>query len=365
MYAPSYTGRLRYSAWNALNHLGSFTASRRFGKWELGLAAQGNLSNLSEFLFEPTVFASVAAAPVSFNDIASAVLTGNFTNPQLASLLTGAPYAESPARNLLFGERMLTYSGETSLRYKPSARVAVKFTGSVGRMQHVSDNLAGTTQSGYLIPRTSFVNAAMDVSYAKSERTELGVSATSSRVVSVLQDAYVTTTTGSLGKRMGRRWFLQLRAGVGVITPVRRTLAVTTGPQPVGSGSLGYRTFSHTFLGSYDRTVSDAYGLGANTTSTATGSWRWARPARSWWINTSASWQQLSGIGYANTSVWRFQGGFGRTLTPSIALVPEYVYLRYSEPVSTFPPFSQSAVRLSLVWSRDPEALRQRSSQQP
>ena len=365
MYAPSYTGRLRYSAWNALNHLGSFSANRHFGKWETGLSARGDLSNLSEYLFQPTVFASVASVPVNFNDLASAVLTGTFTNAQLASLLTGAPLVQSPAQNLFFGERMLTANAQTWLAYKPSKRLAIKFTGSAGRIQHISDNSAGTAQNAFLIPRTSLVGAGLDVTYARSARTQVGVTADSSRIISALQDAYITTTTGSFGRTMGRHWFLQLNGGLGIITPVRRTLALETKPQPVFSGSLGYRTLSHTFLGSYDRTVSDAYGLGANTTSSATGSWRWARPGRSWWIDTSASWQKLAGASYANTTGWRFQGGFSRAIASNLALVTQYVYLRYSEQVLNLAAFSQSAVRLSVVWSRDPEMLRQRPSQQP
>jgi len=354
-YDPSYTGRLRYAAWNALNHSGAFDAARTFGKWEAGFSGRGDLGNLSEFLFTPTVFAAVAAAPVSFNDVAAAVLTGTFTNAQLASMLTGAPVIESPGRNLFFGERMLTFAGTTYLKYKPSPRLGITFTSSGGRTQHVSDNLAGTVQNGYLIPRTSFASAALDVSYARSERTQVGVSVNSSRVRSILQDVYSTTETASLGRRMGSRWFLRLTGGVGVINPVRNTAVLTTAPQPVGSASLGFTTNSHKFLGSYERTVSDSLGLGANTTSGATGSWRWARPGRSWWIENSVTWQQLAGAGFANMSGWRVQSGFGRVLVGNhIALLTQYVYLHYSQQMTNFPPLTQSAVRVSFVWNRDP-----------
>ena len=356
-YTPSYTGRLRFAAWNALNHSASFNAARRFGRWDFGFSAGADLSNLSEFLFTPTVFASVAAVPVSFNELASAVLTGTYTNAQLASLLTGAPVVESPARNLFFGDRMFTSGAQASLAYAPQPRLSIKFTASASRSQHMSNSASGAAQSAYLIPRTSSAGANFDVSYARSARTQVGVSVGSSRVDSTIFDAYSTTAMASLGRKMGTRWFLQLAGGVGVINPVRSTLVVTTAPQPAGNASLGFHTQSHKFLGAYSRTVSDSYGIGANSTSAVSGTWRWARPGRSWWIESSGGWQQLAGSAYANTSGWRLQTSLGRAVGDRISLVTQYVYLHYSEQMATIPPLSQSAVRVSVVWNRDPLAV--------
>lgn len=356
-YAPSYTGRLRFAAWNALNHSASLNAARQFGRWKLGFAAAADLSNLSEFLFAPTVFASVAAVPATFNDLAAAMLTGSATNAQLASLLTGAPLVESPARNLLFGERMFTSALQTSLAYAPSPRISIKLGASAGRSQHLSDNLSGTSQNSYLIPRTSSAGASLDVSYSRSPRTQLGISVGSNRVVSAIQDVYSTTAMATLGRKMGKRWFLQLGGGLGKMLPVRHTFALDTTPQPVVNASLGFRTLSHTLLGSYSRTVSDSYGLGAAITSSAGGSWRWGRPGRSWWIESSATWQKLAGSAYASSSGWRTEGGFGRSLGNHLALLTQCVYLHYSQKLTTVPPLSQTAVRVSMVWRPQPHAF--------
>ena len=358
MYTPSYTGRLRFSAWNALNHSLSFNASRHFGRWKLGFSAAADLSNLSEFLFSPTVFAGVAAVPGTFSDLAAAVLTGTFTNAQFASLLTGAPIVQSPARNLFFGERMFTSAAQTSLSYTPAPRLSVKLTASGSRSQHLSDNQGGVQQNSYLIPMTTSAGADLSVSYSRSPRTQLGGSVSSTRVISTIQDVYSTTAKGSLGRTMGRRWFLQLSGGVGMMTPVRNRLVLSTSPQPVVDASLGFRTLSHTFLGSYDRTVSDSYGLGAASTSSAGGSWRWARPGRSWWIESTVGWQQLAGsAAYGNSSGWRIEGGFGRSMGDRVALLTQYVFLHFSQQLASIPPLSQSAVRVSMVWNRDPRAF--------
>ena len=357
-YTPSYTGRLRLAAWNALNHAGSFNAARRFGRWELSFSAGGNLSNLSEFLFSPTVFANAVAAPATFTDLSAAVLTGTFTNAQLASLLTGAPLVTSPARNLYFGERMFTAGAQTSLAYALSPRVSIKFGASAGRTQHLSDNLAGSAQGTFLIPRTSSAGAGFELSYALAPRTQLGVSASSGRVESAIEDAYTTIATSSLGRTMGRHWFLQLSGGVGKMITVRTLFPVDTAPHPVMNATLGFRTLTHTFLGSYGRTVSDSYGLGATTTSSASIAWRWKRPGRSWSMQSSLSWQQLAGLSaFANSSGWRVEGGFSRALGNHLALLTECVYLHYSQQLATVPPLSQTAVRVSLIWRPQPHAF--------
>ena len=358
MYTPSYTGRLRFAAWNALNHSAAFNAARRFGKWNLSFSAGADLSNLSEYLFSPTVFASVAAVPVSFNDLAAAVLTGTFSNAQLASLLTGAPLVESPARNLFFGERMFTSAVQTSLSYAPSPRLAITFSGSANRTQHLSDTQAGATQSNYLIPKTTAASAGLTVSYSRSARTQMSVSVSSSRVASSIQDVYTTTTTASLGRTMGRRWFLQVGGGIGVMNPVRSTYVLPIKPQPVANASLGYRTLSHTFLGSYSHEASDSYGLGASSTSSISASWR-GRPPRPVLRIRTTGWQQLAGgAAYANSSGWRAEGGFGKSLGNHLALFTQCVYIRYSQQQASVPPLSQTALRVSMIWNPEPHAFR-------
>lgn len=356
-YSPSYTGRLRFAAWNALNHSASFNASRHWGRWKFGLAGRADLSNLSEFLFSPTVFASVASVPATFGDLSSAVLTGTYTNPQLASLLTGAPIVDSPARNLFFGDRIFTSALQTSLTYAPSPRLSIKVGASADRTQHLSNDQAGVTQSNYLIQKTSSVGAHVDVSYSRSPRTQVGVTVSSDRIISAIADIYSTSVMASLGRTMGRRWFLQLAGGLGKMLPVRNQVTLDTTPQPVMTSSLGFRTLSNTILGSYSRTVSDSYGLGATATTAATGSWRWGRPGRAWWIESTGGWQRLGGSALFSSSGWRFEGGYGRALRNRVALLTQYVFLHYSQQLATVPPLSQSAVRVSMVWNRDPHAF--------
>jgi hypothetical protein len=226
------------------------------------------------------------------------------------------------------------------------------------RTQHLANNLAGAPQTNFLIPRTTSVGGGVDLSYAHSPRTQLGISAASNRISSALVDLYSTTATASIGRKMGVHWFLQASGGIGKMTPIRNTFGLDTSPKPVASGSLGYRTLSHTILGSYSHTVSDSYGLGAATTSSAGGSWRWSRPGRSWWIESSAGWQQLAGAAYANSSGWRIEGGYGRILSEHLTLLTQCVYLNYSQQIASIPSLSQTAVRVTVTWNKDPYGVR-------
>src|SRR5262249_41216269 len=116
--------------------------------------------------------------------------------------------------------------------------------------------------------------------------------------------------------------------------------------------------FSHTLLGSYDYTVSDSYGLGAAATSSAGFTWRWRRPGRVWWLDSNLTWQQLQGNALTNTSGWQTTAGLGRMLGAHVVLLAQYAYLKYSGglPTSAYH-LSESAARVSMVWTPHPSAL--------
>ena len=360
LYTPSYTGRIRYSAWNALNHALAFSATRRIAKWSVRSSVSADLSNFEGFLFSPTVYGNAASASANFSDLSGAMLGRTSGNIQVSSILNGAPVAESPARTLLYGERMFTSAAQVSLSYSYSPRFTVDFSSGAGRNQHLGDAQTTPATSRYLLPSTTSGTGSVGISYAVSPRTQFGVTAATNRVVSDLYDSYATTTAASLGRTFARRWVVRIHGGVGVTTPVRqKTAAQSSGAHPVWGGSLGFRTYAHTFLGSYDRTVSDGYGVGATTTSTSNANWRWNRPGNSWWLNASSSWQQLEGISSQNTSSWRAIAGWGRTLGRHFACIAEYAYLDYSGRMgSTVYSRSQSAVRVSMVWLPQPALTR-------
>jgi hypothetical protein len=259
---------------------------------------------------------------------------------------------------------MLMASARTGLSYARSPRLTIALQAHGDRSQYISDSANRSVfQSAYLIPNTTSAGADLSASYSLSPRTQLGATVGASRIVSALQDSYITTSTGSVGRTMGRHWFLQVHGGVSVLSPVKQTIyyVLPSGPQPSGGGTLGFRTFSHTFLGSYDHTAGDAYGYGAVSTDSVNASWNWKRPGRSWWVECGLSQQRMqgNGSGYGNMSNWRVSGGWGRRMSAQTALLAQYVYMRYAGVLQNSPyAFDQSAVRVSVIWSPHPSLAR-------
>ena len=129
-YTPSYTGRANYGVRNALNHSLSLTASRKLApRWNLIFSLAGDLSTLDQSMFAPGSFIAVASAPVTFDDLSAALLTGRYNDARLTALLSSAPLADSPARNLLYGQRMFTAGMQTSVSYSYSPRFSVPTPG--------------------------------------------------------------------------------------------------------------------------------------------------------------------------------------------------------------------------------------------
>jgi hypothetical protein len=252
---------------------------------------------------------------------------------------------------------VLNTAAQASLSYSYSPRLSVMVNGGASRSQHVSQD-TGPAGNG-LLSNTTAENLAVGLSYSLSPRTQIGATVTGSRSESLIQDNFTTTSIGSLGRKLGTRWFVQVQGGVGMMNSLRDFGLVrsTARPRPVTSGSLGYKTFSHTLLGSYDRTVSDAYGLGATTSSSASGSWLWQRPGSDWSLSASGGWQRLEGTLEGTATGWRTTAGIGRSLG-HVVLLMEYAYLKYSGIQRQTPFLSQSAVRVSMRWRPGPALLR-------
>jgi len=361
-YTPSYTGSARFSSTDALNHGLSLSASRKVApRWTWGFAMAGSLNNIEQSLYAPTALSSAAAVPSNFADLAAGLLQSKFTtNPELGSVLTGAPLIESPLNSLFYGVRMFTASVQTSLAYSYSPRLSISFSAGSSRAQHLKDSQAAPTQNTFLIPNTTSGTASLMVSYSLSPVTQIGGSVTSSRTLSPLFDAYTTTSLATLGRTFSGRWIVQMHAGVGVTNPLRQTAFITPGkPYPSVGGGLAYKTGSHTFLGSYDRTVTDAYGVGASTSSSANGTWRWGNPGRRWWMDCTAGWQQMSGNGLSNIGGWHLNTGFNRAVGPHVSVRTEYAYLHYTGGLlAAAYNFSQSAVRVIVSWYPQSDAFR-------
>ena len=126
-YNPSYQGFVQNSQWNALNHSLSLNLNRKLGnKWALTLSGAGAVNSLYQSMFTPSTLSNAAAVPATFDELASAMLSGRFTNDQLAGVLTGSPGLESPDQTALYGNKVLSGSLSSSLSYTHSRRFSLR-----------------------------------------------------------------------------------------------------------------------------------------------------------------------------------------------------------------------------------------------
>ncbi|MGA3240582.1 MAG: hypothetical protein ABSG03_30290, partial [Bryobacteraceae bacterium] len=359
-YTPSYTGYVRNSSLDALNHALSLTASRKIApQWNFGFSVAGNLSSVQESLFTPSALSNVASTSSTFSGLAAGLLSANFANnPQLGAILTSSPLAQSPLTNLLYGQRMFTTSARVSLAYSYSPRLSVTFSGGAGRSEEVSESQAAGGNVA-VIPNTTSGNAGVAISYSLSPLTQVGGTVTTNRTSSLLYDAYTTTSLATYGRTLGGRWVVQLHGGVGFVNAVGQTSVAPAKPGPAIGGGLTYKTLSHTFLGSFDRAVSDSYGVGASTSSSANAAWHWRQHGSSWGLDSSFGWQWLQGGALANTSGWNATVGLTRSIGAHIVLVTQYSHLTYSGGLlAAAYHYSQDAVRVSIGWTPRAALLR-------
>ena len=358
-YSGTYDGMARYSNLNAFNHSLSLSASRRVGrKWTVNLSGSAEDSTFAQFLYQPARLSVVSQAPDTFDDLAAALSVGQFSNDQIASMLTGAPVLESPARSLLLGSRILSYAVQTSLNYAHSPRLNFHVSSFAAGGQHGTENRLdsqsqnGFAQQNYVMPRSLGGSGGMGLSYSLSPRTQVGVDVEENRVLNRSPSSYGTTATASLGRKMGRRWLLRVYGGPSVLQVATQSFQPQNTRQTVGGGSLAYRTYGHTFVGSYDRSSFDTYGFAVGANTTVMGSWTWRRPGNRWQVFATFGQQQLRNTGFASISGWQASGGWSESLNARTILTAQYVYLSSAgNYLGNFNSLAVHSIRVSLGWT--------------
>jgi len=352
IYSPSYIGQAHYSNLNSFNHNLLLSASRKMGsKWTASLSGSGQDVSLTQFLFSPTSFTVRSQVPVSFDDLAAAFATGQFTNSQAASMLTGAYPPGSPAQSLLYGYRTLSYSAQASLVYAYSPRLSFQVNSFAAGSQPLHNG--SQAPGAYLVNHTVGANGGVATSYNLSPRTQIGFDLEEAWIINHYQGAYITTARASIGRKMGEHWFANLNAG---FYNTRETKQVSPLPnnQVIGGGSLGFKTYRQTFTASYDRTNTDSYGIIGTVTSIGS-SWRWHHPGSAWALTESFSEEQTRNTGFVSLSGWEAAGGVTRQINSRTIMTAQYVFLTGSSIFKGVPTnLSVHSVRLSMGWSPQP-----------
>jgi hypothetical protein len=361
-YGFMYSGETGTASLRNLSHNLLFGATRRLGyRWDWSFSANTQILNSADLMFSQGVFGQAIDVSAPFSDLAAAVVANRaLNNNDIAAILTRSSAAGGPAQSMFFGNRLMNVVAQTHLQYRYSPRLAVHFDGGASRNQPLTGSSGQKSSSGnYLIPSVTIGNVNAGLSYSLSPRTTVSGDLSSQRMFASLNNTYTTTGTVSIGRVMGKRWFGNLHAGVGFITPVNTAYQLPTGPQLIEGGTVGFTTYTQTVMLVVDRTVVDSYAIGASSTLNTSLAWSWKRPGHSWTVLATTGEQRISRMNLPAINAWQASVGFSQRVTREIALTVSYGYLRpSSEPLGSLYMPPTHGIRLMIGWTPGSQTAR-------
>ena len=327
IYAPSYLmtgGEVHFRSFDQRLMLSLIKRPRP--NWTISLGSQDEDVSLPQLLFNPpAVSAALAGDPAQ----------GATGGP--ASLMI-APYAIT-----IYGQRVLTLAGFFGVSYRYSSRL--NFTGTGGYSQ--ARSLQGDTGGGVaaLVSRSRAGTGSFNATYSLTPRTYLGGEVSYRRADGNLLSYQGTTASGSIGRKLSKRWSAGGSLGVGYF------LSPGAGVSWVAGATLAYRGREYSVLFKADRDLGNGYGLGTRSTTDCEGTWSWNPGSRAWSMFTSGSEQQLSGDSFATLRFWLVNTGLTRQLSERAAMTFSYVRTGNAGlPAGSYSNLASSAVRLTLTW---------------
>jgi hypothetical protein len=351
-YSPSFVHGFYFKDFSAFNQAFSVNASRSLGfgsgRWRVSGSGSGNVIDYRELLFAPTQYGNITGTSATYDEFASAILTGTTSNQALASIVSTPQAVTGPQSAYLYGVRLLSITLQMGLSYHQSSRSSFQFGVSGMRNQ----SLPSSGEIGYDIPNSTYATANLGWSYSISPRTTFGAYVSTSRTFSRYLDGYLSQAGISLGRAMSRRWFVQSKTGVGYIKAIHETVLVSQKPQYLFTGSLGFKTYTQTFLGSYSRAVGDIYGAGANATDNAMGSWRWRKPGYHISFFATCGYMRLLGSGLPHLGSWSESGGATRSIGEHFGVSAMYTHISLPASLAaSSSDLSAQGVMVVLGWS--------------
>jgi len=326
-YSASYRGLVQNSDANGFSQSLSLSADRKLSRrWTLGFSASGSDTTMAEFVFQPSTLAQATQTATTFDDFAAGFSVGQFSNGPAASV-TSAPLLESPTRGLLVGNRVLSYSGATTLNFAYSSRLTFHFGAFGAGGYHRVNATDELPERDFASPRSIGANAGVGFNYMLSPRTQIGFDGAEQRSQNRYQAANISTAYASFGRKMGMHWFLALHGGGAYTQSIRQDYPGVKARSFIGGASVGFQTHRHKLAGSYDRLASDRFGLAVGTVTSLSAAWNWHFPGSAWNVSASFAQQYVRNAGFASLSGWEAAGGLSRNLSSQTRMSLHYVYL--------------------------------------
>ncbi len=339
IYSPSYSGIYGVGGLQSFNQNFQLAWESRWGpKWSFSLTAAADDSSVVESALQP--FASLLSPNSSAGNLNA--LNGS------SSVL--------PPTSLLYGGRVLSTGGRTSVTYLPTTRLRLSIEGGAYQVQNREGSSGQTNETTYVIPRTSFETVTANLSYSLTPLSAAGASVSTMLYHTALGDVSSTNATAIYLRKLGKRWSTIAEAGVGYYAPggftsneSRQSLG---GSQFIGSLGAGYQGRENSFLVSYARSAGDLYGLASSSTEGGVGVWRWRQPGRNWAAYLSVAYQRLTGGPLGDGTNWQANAVLSKALTRRTSMILSYGFLKSSLGSGTiYSNDSIQVVRFTLLWS--------------
>jgi hypothetical protein len=356
--SPTYGSRfgdLNARTWNGAI---SFRHSRIVGrKWTLNWSGFAQVMNFDEALYGDSTLTQIASTAITFDDLTGAILRGNSSDPGLNGTANSSLHPDLSIQDFLLGRRMANAGATATLTYAYSPRLSISAVAGGMFARHLND---ASDPSGFVYPKVNSTTTGIIGTYLLSPRTQVGLSANVVRS-EVLSSARATSSdlSGSVNRTMSRRWFLQASLGLGFETQ--------GGFRHLNnrySAGLGFKTFSHTALITYDRGLNDPYASALATlehSRSLTGTWHYARPGSSWSINSAFS--QLIAIyrGVPRTNTWLITETVSRRIGRNYSAAVQYTTgrvgaKRYIQDGRQYQ-LEQTGIRTTFLWSPQHRAI--------
>ena len=352
-YSANYNGTIQNSVLNNLNQSLVLDLIRPIGtKWDISLSITGQELSLNQSIFDPTVLGSISQSSSTFDDLAAAMSVGQFSSSQSAVMLSGSSGTSSPTLNVLLGSRVLTYAAHASVGYEHSSRLRFQFGSFAIGGQHRSSNDTTGITNNYVMPRTLGGIATMSMSYSLSPRTNLGLGVGQNYTSSRYQRASSTDATVSIGRKMGKSWFLSVNGGGSFTENLQQAGGSAPMRQMLWGGSIGYRTRTFTLLALYNRSAYDAATAAIGTNTIYSGAWNWRHPRSNWGLYATYMRHDTTNTGFSSLWGWQARAGVSRALSGNLTLLIDGSYVRSRGVfLARENGVNVQAIRISLGWT--------------
>lgn len=339
-YTPSFWDRYGGGGFHSLDQSLRFSYESRFRpQWTFSLSGSGNDSSVEQLLFLPTLSSSGPTA-------------GSSPADQLGSFVTSTLTPATPAANLLYGGRILTFGGRAAITYRPSSRLRISLGGGEFEAQTRNPGAGTAATIVDIVPRTRYDNVELDLGYSLTPLSEVGTEFSSMTYHTVFGDYRTVLAQGSYARKLSPHWMTLLQGGAGTYTPLGTALH-GAGSSFTGGANLGYDGPRNSFLFGYQKSLGDVYGLAASSTEGFQGTWKWRMPGRNWSAYATLGRQRLTGGALvAAASNWEATVGVTRPLTPRTWMTLSYGYVMDTlTPTTVYNSLSANVVRLTFTWT--------------